>query len=122
MGNNPLIITDIQAISQGTYPAPITLSRFYTVQTLELSVFISTLFNYGYQSVVTVYDPGTFAQRGGIIDIFSIQASKPVRIELLGNEIGSMRQFDPQSQRSIKEIDVFNLSVATESQIDKHGK
>src|SRR5947209_1181579 len=60
----------------------------------------------GYEAVHLVEDPGTFARRGGVLDVFPTGADKPVRIELFGNEIESLRMFDPASQRS--------LSVASE--------
>ncbi len=55
----------------------------------------------GYRPVGQVTEPGEFAVRGGIVDCFPPQASHPVRIELLGDEIHSLRRFDPESQRSL---------------------
>ncbi len=48
----------------------------------------------------TVVDPGDFAVRGGIIDIFPPGAEKPVRLDFFGDTLESVRRFDPQSQRS----------------------
>ena len=55
----------------------------------------------GYRAVGQVTEPGELAVRGGIVDCFPPQASHPVRIELLGDEIHSLRRFDPESQRSL---------------------
>lgn len=54
----------------------------------------------GYQRVPLVFEPGGIAQRGGVIDIFPPDASDPVRLDLFGDEIESIRTFDAQSQRS----------------------
>src|SRR2546426_4963072 len=48
--------------------------------------------------------PGQFAVRGGIIDVFSPESARPVRIELLGDTVESVREFDPRTQRSIAPV------------------
>jgi transcription-repair coupling factor (superfamily II helicase) len=55
----------------------------------------------GYSEVALVEEPGTFARRGGVVDIFPAGAETPCRLELFGNEIDSLRTFDPATQRSI---------------------
>ncbi len=55
----------------------------------------------GYHGVGQVSEPGEFAVRGGILDCFPPQASHPVRIEFFGDEITSLRRFDPETQRSL---------------------
>ncbi len=55
----------------------------------------------GYEAVSLVEEPGTFARRGGVLDVFPSGAEHPVRIELFGNTVESMRTFDPISQRSL---------------------
>ena len=63
--------------------------------------FLSELFlTFGFQSTDFVYEPGQFAIRGGIIDVFSYSSEFPLRIELFGNEIESIRTFDPETQLS----------------------
>lgn len=59
----------------------------------------------GYTRVDVVEDPGTFAVRGGVIDVFVPRLHFPVRIEWFGDEIERMRLFDPQSQRSLRDIE-----------------
>src|SRR5580693_2552910 len=58
----------------------------------------------GYTRTEMVELPGQFAVRGGIIDIFSPEAPRPVRIELLGDTVESVREFDPRTQRSIAPV------------------
>lgn len=64
----------------------------------------------GYELASLVREEGQYAKRGGIIDIFSSSSDRPVRIEFLGDEIYSIRLFDPLSQRSTKEIESCSLA------------
>jgi transcription-repair coupling factor (superfamily II helicase) len=66
----------------------------------------------GYAPVTAVQQPGQFSRRGGILDIFPAGAPWPVRIELLGSEVESLRQFDPTSQRSIAPIEAVVIGPA----------
>ncbi|TVQ71153.1 MAG: transcription-repair coupling factor [Balneolaceae bacterium] len=68
-----------------------------------------------YQSVSFVNEPGEFARRGGIIDIFPFAGGYPVRLEFFGNEIESIREFDPDSQRSVAFLDQIRLIPNLES-------
>jgi transcription-repair coupling factor (superfamily II helicase) len=68
--------------------------------TLDREAFAAKLVAIGYTRVPLVEDPGTFAVRGGIIDLWSPAEGKPVRLELFGDEIESVRTFDPLSQRT----------------------
>lgn len=68
-----------------------------------------------YQTVSFVNEPGEFARRGGIIDIFPFAGEYPVRLEFFGNEIDSIREFDPDSQRSVAFLDHIRLVPNLES-------
>ena len=68
----------------------------------------------GYQSVPIVEDPGSFCRRGGIIDVFSPQLERPVRLEFFGDQVESLRWFDPESQRSQEALDEFVVIPARE--------
>ncbi len=68
-----------------------------------------------YQSVSFVNEPGEFARRGGIIDIFPFAGGYPVRIEFFGDEIDTIREFDPDSQRSVAFLDQIRLIPNLES-------
>ncbi len=65
---------------------------------------ITHLGSVGYTRTEMVELPGQFAVRGGIIDVFSPEATRPVRIELLGDTVESVREFDPRTQRSIAPV------------------
>ncbi len=68
----------------------------------------------GYEKELQVSVPGEFAIRGGIIDIFPLNEEAPVRIELFGDEIDSIKIFDVDSQRSIERIEEFDIFPASE--------
>jgi transcription-repair coupling factor (superfamily II helicase) len=68
----------------------------------------------GYEVVPLVTGPGQVARRGGIVDIFNSGASDPIRIDLFGDEIESIRAFHPASQRSYDKIDSVDLLPAIE--------
>ncbi len=68
----------------------------------------------GYERLPQAENPGEFAIRGGIIDIYPLAEEVPFRIELWGDEIDSIRMYDPSSQRSISNVDGFDIFPACE--------
>src|SRR5579863_369190 len=83
-------------------------------QEIPLGEFLDFLSSAGYEKQVTCEMPGQYAGRGGIIDVFSPEAPQPVRIELLGDTIASIRAFDPSTQRSTNPIQRATLMPLTE--------
>lgn len=73
------------------------------------------LMHAGYSRVMRVENPGDFAYRGGILDIYIPLYSLPVRIEFFGDEIVSIREFDALTQRSISRINTIRISTAVET-------
>jgi len=84
-------------------------------QSIRLSKLLGELVAYAYEPVSAVEEPGTFGWRGGILDVYPPNTSEPVRIEWFGNEIESMRTFDPATQRSLQGIDAVALLPASEA-------
>ena len=84
-------------------------------QTLDLNEFLSVLLHHGYQPASVVEERGFFSRRGGIIDIFAPNQSYPLRIELFGDEIESLRFFDPATQRSLSSVVRITLCPASEA-------
>jgi transcription-repair coupling factor (superfamily II helicase) len=78
---------------------------------LERETLIETLIKSGYEQVPQVTTRGQFAVRGGILDVFSWQHSVPVRIELFGEDIDSIREFELDDQTSIQTIERCELLV-----------
>ena len=64
---------------------------------------------YNFEKVDFVGEPGQFALRGGIIDMFSYSSDKPYRIDFFGNEVESIREFDTNTQRSLRELDEVEI-------------
>lgn len=76
---------------------------------IDIDETLNFLVKLGFESTDFVYEPGQFSRRGGIIDIFSYGNDLPFRIELFGDEIESIRVFDPISQESEKKIRTINI-------------
>ena len=76
--------------------------------------FFQKLQHLGYLSSPMVEDPGSFSNRGHLVDLFPPQMDSPVRMELFGNEIENLRIFDPSTQRTISEIKHFLIIPARE--------
>ncbi len=68
----------------------------------------------GYDSSDSVYEPGTFSQRGGILDVWVPSEPLPIRLDFFGDEIDTIRQFDPASQRSLEKLDEVRITPARE--------
>jgi len=88
-----------------------TIRRDEPIPHEELLEFLSIA---GYDRQTTCEAPGQFAVRGGIIDIFSPESAQPVRVELLGDTIESIRAFDPDTQRSTNPVERATLLPLTE--------
>jgi len=72
----------------------------------------------GYRNVPQVLDPGDFAVRGGLLDVYPMGAEQPFRIELLDEDVDTIRIFDPESQRSLEKIDAIHLLPGRELPLD----
>ncbi len=81
---------------------------------LEIEAFLRQLADMGYAIEPLVQEAGEASRRGGIIDVFPPSAELPVRIELLGREVESLRLFDPASQRSVQTVDRLDIGPAQE--------
>ena len=81
---------------------------------VPLQDFLAHLGATGYARTEMVELPGQFAVRGGIVDIFSPEAARPVRVELLGDTVESVREFDPRTQRSIAPVNWTTVLPLTE--------
>ncbi|MDF2156565.1 transcription-repair coupling factor [Algoriphagus sp. CAU 1675] len=85
-------------------------------ESVDMEFLSEVLTSYDFERTDFVYEPGQFAIRGGILDVFSFSNDKPYRLELFGKEIESIRSFDPETQLSIEEMDHISLipNVQTE--------
>ncbi len=83
-------------------------------QTANLDQLLEAWVGFGYESVSTVLSPGEFSRRGGIVDVFPPALPRPIRIEFFGDEVESLRSFDPASQRSLEPLEQVIITPATE--------
>ena len=88
---------------------------------LDRDGLVSKLVGVGYQRMALVEEPGEVAVRGDIVDVFPPQLAKPVRIELWGDEVDSIRSFDPASQRSEAKSAMALLPPPRELLFDREG-
>jgi len=89
--------------------------------TVDLTKLEQDLTALGYERESQIEAPGQFAVRGGIIDVFPLAEEMPVRIELWGDEIDSIRMFDAKSQRSIENISEITIYPASENCFGNNG-
>ena len=88
-------------------------------ETFDLDKLLQHLNTVGYTPADVVEMPGQYAARGGILDVYSPESDRPVRIEFFGDEIESMRKFDPASQRSSNAVDEVVLLPLTETPVNE---
>lgn len=78
-------------------------------ESVDMEFVTEVLVSYDFERTDFVYEPGQFAIRGGILDVFSFSNEHPYRLELFGKEIESIRTFDPDTQLSIASVDLISL-------------
>lgn len=115
---NHIVVTSAQAIFE-KMPSPESFKQASVSlrkdSMMDPDHLAGKLADQNYQAVSFVNEPGEYARRGGIIDIFPFAGEYPVRIEFFGNEIESIREFDADSQRSVAFLDFIRLVPNLES-------
>jgi transcription-repair coupling factor (superfamily II helicase) len=84
---------------------------------VDVEVLTAHLASVGYTLMDLVEMPGQFARRGGILDVYSPEADRPLRLEFFGDEIETIRKFDPETQRSQSGMDEAQLLPLTETPV-----
>ncbi|MGA9865624.1 MAG: transcription-repair coupling factor [Acetobacteraceae bacterium] len=119
-----IVLTTVNALVQRVPPragfrgASLELRVNGDLQTKELARFLQAN---GYGRANTVMEPGEYAMRGGIIDIFPAGESEPIRVDLFGDTIESIRDFDPATQRSAGKRQRLTLRPVSEVPLDKES-
>ena len=119
-GDASIVIAPVEAASMRLFPASYYLDLARVLrrgEEIDVEELLGHLTSVGYTAMDIVEMPGQFTRRGGILDIYSPEADRPVRIELFGDEIESMRKFDPDSQRSSSPLDETTLLPLTETPV-----
>lgn len=120
--NPKVIITTVRGLMTRTIPRRDFLKSIRTIkvgQLIKQDELIKEWVGNGYQSSEIVIEPGFFSRRGGLLDIWSGSDLFPVRMDFFGNEIESIRQFDPATQRTLRMINEFTISPASEVLLSK---
>ncbi len=89
---------------------------------LDVDGLLLKLADYGFERTDFVYEPGQFAIRGGILDIYSFGNEKPYRIELFGNDVDSIRIVDPETQLSERRLLQLNIIPNVDTQFEQEEK
>ena len=124
-GNKKIIVTYPEALFEKVV-LPKTLSsniiQIKTNETINLNNLMELFVMYGFTRTDFVYEPGQFALRGGILDIYSFGNEKPYRVELFGNDVDSIRIFDPETQLSERKLLQVSIIPNVETQFDSGEK
>lgn len=118
---NTIVLTTVNAFLQRVPPQSYFAesSLHITVgQTIEPSALATFLVNNAYLRTDTVRETGEFAVRGGIVDVFPPGHANPVRLDFFGDDIETMRSFDPSNQRSIGKADRLTLHPVAEFRLN----
>ena len=116
-GNCGVICASIEAVMQPTIPVGVLIASAVELkqgQEVDLKELSATLAKCGYQRCEKVEGASQFSVRGSIVDIFPVQADKPVRIELWGDEIDTISEFETDSQRRTDQLESVKISPASE--------
>ncbi len=124
-GNRKIIVSYPEAIFEKVVVSKSlsdSVLSFKQNESINLDVLLSKFVEHGFNRTDFVYEPGQFAVRGGILDIYSYGNEKPYRIELFGNEIDSIRIFDPETQLSERKLLQVNIIPNVETQFTSGEK
>jgi transcription-repair coupling factor (superfamily II helicase) len=86
-------------------------------ETVDVDRIVGHLNTVGYTKTDVVEMPGEYALRGGILDVYPPEADRPLRVEFFGDEVESIRKFDPGTQRSSTEVDEVSLQPLTDTPV-----
>ncbi|MBE6826229.1 MAG: transcription-repair coupling factor [Ruminococcus sp.] len=116
-GSVRIVASGIEALMQPTLPPDVLRDAHITLAAgaeIDLQELIRKLLAAGYTRCETVEGKGQFAVRGAIADVFPVQLSAPVRMELWGDEIDTLTYFDPETQRRTEPVESVTISPAAE--------
>ncbi len=116
--DTPIILASARALTQPVIPPDELrdmLLELRTGEEMDLELLLEQCYHLGYESVAEVEEPGQMTHRGGIVDLFPPTLVRPVRIEFFGDEIESIRTFDPETQRSLNPIESVLLAPCREA-------
>ena len=116
-GEEATVVTSFDAFMDSLLPKDVIVEKTVRIandSTLHLEEMQSRLVALGYDREVQIEAPGQFAVRGGILDVYPLTEELPIRIELWGDEVDSIRTFDVETQRSIEILEEVSICPAVE--------
>ncbi len=119
-GEASIVVAPVEAAAMKLFAAPFYAGLAQVLrrgEEVDVDTLLAHLTSIGYNRMDIVEMPGQFTRRGGILDIYSPEADRPVRFEFFGDEIESIRKFDPDTQRSAAPLDEARLLPLTETPV-----
>ncbi|MGB9030390.1 MAG: transcription-repair coupling factor [Acidobacteriaceae bacterium] len=119
-GEASIVVAPVESAAMKLFPAPFYAGLAQILrrgEEVDVDTLLAHLTSIGYTRNDIVEMPGQFTRRGGILDIYSPEADRPVRFEFFGDEIESIRKFDPETQRSAAPLDEARLLPLTETPV-----
>lgn len=113
----PIIVASVRSLMTRTLPRRDFLKACKKItanQTIQPDGLIREWARVGYQRVNTVLEPGQFSHRGGLLDVWPSTEPNPVRLDFFGDEIETIRRFDPASQRTVEKLESILVNPARE--------
>lgn len=120
-----LIVTYPEALTEKVINKRSLLANTLTAKPgdkLDVDFMTDMLLSYDFEKTDFVYEPGQFAVRGGIVDVFSFARDLPFRIELFGDEVESIRSFNPESQLSEEDLKEINIIPNVQTKLLKEER
>jgi transcription-repair coupling factor (superfamily II helicase) len=121
-GEHGIVLVPINTLMQRLPPVDYIAGRVLTLEVgmrLDREGFRDSLSRAGYRAVETVYEPGEYALRGALIDLYPMGSESPLRIDLFDDEIDTLRRFDPDTQRSQDKVERVELLPAHEYSLSR---
>ncbi|MBV6644263.1 MAG: transcription-repair coupling factor [Cyclobacteriaceae bacterium] len=126
IGNDTLnIVTYPEALSERVINKRSLIEHTFKAsvgEKIDIDFLSELLFTYDFEKTDFVYEPGQFAVRGGIIDVFSFSQNQPFRFELFGDEIESIREFNPESQLSYENLPSVTITPNVQTKLLKEER
>lgn len=122
---NLMIVTYPEALSEKVINKKSLIANTLQIkvgESFDINFISELLISYDFEKADFVYEPGQFSIRGGIVDIFSYASEYPYRIELFGDEIDSIRLFNPESQLSMQIVNQINIIPDVQNKLIKETR
>ena len=119
-GGASIVIAPLEAAAMKLFPAPFYSGLAQVLrrgEEVDVETLLAHLSSVGYSPMDIVEMPGQYTRRGGILDVYSPEADRPVRFEFFGDEIETIRKFDPETQRSSSALDEALLLPLSETPV-----